>query len=71
MYATRAALMYDTLSVARPAVLVIHDDGHDDGEALEVRARRFEAPGLEVTAALAGVCARAHLEGERLIQRLA
>jgi CheY-like chemotaxis protein len=34
MYATCAAIMYDTLSVARPAALVIHDDG----EALDKEA---------------------------------
>jgi CheY-like chemotaxis protein len=63
MYATCAAIMYDTLSVARPTALVIHDDG----EALDVLTRLFEAAGFEVTTAITGFRAQAHLEGERPI----
>jgi hypothetical protein len=61
MYATCAAIMYDTLSVARPATLVIHDDG----EALDVLTRLFEAAGFEVTTAITGFRAQVHLEGVR------
>jgi CheY-like chemotaxis protein len=63
MYATCAAIMYDTLSVTRPTALVIHDDG----EALDVLTRLFEAAGFEVTTAITGFRAQAHLEGERPI----
>jgi CheY-like chemotaxis protein len=55
--------MCATLSLARPTALVIHDDG----EALDVLTRLFEAAGFEVTTALTGFRAQAHLEGERPI----
>jgi CheY-like chemotaxis protein len=63
MYATCAAIMSATLSVARPTALVIHDDG----ETLDVLTRLFEAAGFEVTTAITGFRAQAHLEGERPI----
>ena len=49
--------------MARPTALVIHDDG----EALDALTRLFEAAGFEVTTALTGFRAQAHLEGERPI----
>lgn len=52
-----------TLSLARPTVLVIHDDG----EALDVLTRLFEASGFEVITAVTGFRAQAHLEGGRRI----
>jgi CheY-like chemotaxis protein len=55
--------MYGTLSVARPTALVIHDDG----ETLDVLTRLFEAAGFEVTTAITGFRAQAHLEGDRRI----
>ncbi|HEX8114411.1 MAG TPA: hypothetical protein VF516_42065, partial [Kofleriaceae bacterium] len=51
------------MSLARPTALVIHDDG----EALDVLTRLFEAAGFEVTTAITGFRAQAHLEGERPI----
>ena len=53
--------MSATLSLARPTVLVIHDDG----AALDVLTRWFEASGFEVSTALTGFRAQAHLEGAR------
>jgi CheY-like chemotaxis protein len=50
-----------TLSLTRPTVLVIHDDG----EALDVLTRLFEARGFEVITAVTGFRAQAHLEGDR------
>jgi CheY-like chemotaxis protein len=55
--------MYATLSLARPTALVTHDDG----EALDVLTQLFEAAGFEVTTAITGYRAQAHLEGERPI----
>lgn len=52
-----------TLSLARPTALVIHDDG----EALDVLTRLFEAAGFEVHTAVSGFRAQAHLEGDRPI----
>jgi CheY-like chemotaxis protein len=49
--------------LARPTALVIHDDG----EALDVLTRLFEGAGFEVTTAVSGFRAQAHLEGERPI----
>ena len=40
--------MSATLSLVRPTVLVIHDDG----EALDVLTRLFEASGFQVTTAV-------------------
>jgi CheY-like chemotaxis protein len=55
--------MSATLALDRPTALVIHDDG----EALDVLTRLFEAAGFEVTTAITGFRAQAHLEGERPI----
>lgn len=55
--------MSATLSLARPTVLVIHDDG----DALDVMTRLFEASGCEVVTAVSGFRAQAHLEGDRPI----
>jgi CheY-like chemotaxis protein len=55
--------MCATLSLARPTVLVIHDDG----EALDVLTRLFEAGGFEVITAVTGFRAQAYLEGNRPI----
>ncbi|MBX3155405.1 MAG: response regulator [Deltaproteobacteria bacterium] len=48
---------------SRPTALVIHDDG----DALDLLTRLFEASGLEVLTAVTGFRAQAHLEGERPI----
>lgn len=53
--------MRATLSLARPTVLVIHDDG----AALDVLTRLFEGSGFEVSTAVTGFRAQAHLEGAR------
>jgi CheY-like chemotaxis protein len=55
--------MCATLSLARPTVLVIHDDG----DALDVLTRLFEAGSFEVITAVTGFRAQAHLEGDRPI----
>ena len=55
--------MCATLSLARPTVLVIHDDG----EALDLLTQLFEASGFEVITAVTGFRAQAHLEGNRPI----
>jgi CheY-like chemotaxis protein len=55
--------MRATLSLARPTVLVIHDDG----EALDVLTRLFESSAFEVITAITGFRAQAHLEGDRPI----
>ena len=47
----------------RPTVLVIHDDG----DALDLMTRLFEASGFEVITAVTGFRAQAHLEGDRPI----
>jgi CheY-like chemotaxis protein len=52
------------LSLARPTALVIHDDG----EALDLLTRLFEANGFEVITAVTGFRAQAHLEGGRPIE---
>jgi len=51
------------LSLVRPTVLVIHDDG----EALDVLTRLFEGGGFEVITAVTGFRAQAYLEGDRPI----
>lgn len=53
--------MRATLSLARPTVLVIHDNG----EALDDLTRLFEANGFEVSTAITGFRAQALLEGGR------
>lgn len=53
--------MCATLSLARPTVLVIHDDG----EALDRLTRLFEGAGFDVLTAVTGFRAQAHLGGER------
>lgn len=53
--------MRATLSVARPTVLVVHDDG----EALDVLTRLLEASGFDALTAATGFRAQAHLEGPR------
>ena len=55
--------MSATVSLTRPTVLVIHDDG----DALDVMTRLFEASGCEVITAVTGFRAQAHLEGDRPI----
>ena len=55
--------MSATLSLARPTVLVVHDDG----DVLDVLTRLFEASGFEVIAAVTGFRAQAHLDGDRPI----
>jgi len=49
--------MYATLALDRPANLVIHGDG----EALDALTQLFEAAGFEVTTAITGFRAQAHL----------
>lgn len=51
------------VSTGRPTVLVIHDDG----DALDLLTRLFEASGFDVITAVAGFRAQAHLEGDRAI----
>jgi CheY-like chemotaxis protein len=53
--------MSATVSLARPTVLVIHDDG----DALDIMTRLFEASGFDVVTAVTGFRAQAHLEGDR------
>lgn len=55
--------MSATVPLARPTVLVIHDDG----DALDILTRLFEASGCEVITAVTGFRAQAHLEGDRPI----
>lgn len=55
--------MRATVSLGRPTVLVIHDDG----DALDVLTRLFEASGFDVVTAVTGYRAQAHLEGDRKI----
>lgn len=55
--------MCATVSMGRPTVLVIHDDG----DALDVLTRLFEASSFDVVTAISGMRAQAHLEGERPI----
>jgi CheY-like chemotaxis protein len=52
-----------TVSLGRPTVLVIHDDG----DALDVLTRLFEASGFDVVTAVTGFRAQAHLESDRKI----
>lgn len=56
--------MCATLSLARPTVLVIHDDG----EVLDVLTRLFEGSGFAVTTATTGARAQAFLEGGRPVE---
>jgi CheY-like chemotaxis protein len=49
------------VALARPTVLVIHDDG----DALDLLTRLFEASGFDVVTAVTGFRAQAHLEGDR------
>lgn len=51
------------MQLARPTVLVIHDDGG----ALDLMTQLFEASGFEVVTAVTGFRAQAHLEGDRPI----
>jgi DNA-binding response OmpR family regulator len=51
------------VSTGRPTVLVIHDDG----DALDLLTRLFEAASFDVVTAVAGYRAQAHLEGDRPI----
>lgn len=51
------------MSLARPTVLVIHDDG----DALDVLTRLFEASGFEVLTAVTGYRAQAYLEADKPI----
>jgi two-component system cell cycle response regulator CpdR len=53
--------MSATVSLARPTVLVIHDDG----DALDIMTRLFEASGFDVVTAVTGFRAQSHLEGDR------
>lgn len=55
--------MSATVSLGRPSVLVIHDDG----DALDVLTRLFEASGFDVVTAVTGFRAQAHLESDRKI----
>lgn len=55
--------MCATVQSGRPTALVIHDDG----DALDLLTRLFEASGFEVAAAVTGFRAQAHLEGDRRI----
>jgi len=55
--------MCATLSLARPTALVIHDEG----DVLDELTRLFEASGFDVTTAITGFRAQAHLESERPI----
>jgi CheY-like chemotaxis protein len=50
-----------TVQLGRPTVLVIHDDG----DALDVLTRLFEASGFDVVTAVTGFRAQAHLESDR------
>ncbi len=56
--------MRATLSLPRPTALVIHDDG----DALDVLTRLFEATGFDVITAVTGFRAQTHLEGDRPIE---
>ena len=55
--------MRATVSLGRPTVLVIHDDG----DALDVLTRLFEGSGFDVVTAVTGFRAQAHLESDRKI----
>jgi len=55
--------MSATVPLDRPTVLVIHDDG----DALDLLTRLFEASGFEVVTAVTGFRAQAHLEGDKPI----
>src|SRR5205814_2260136 len=58
---TSTAIMGATVQLGRPIVLVIHDEG----DALDLMTRLFEASGAEVVTAVTGFRAQAHLEGDR------
>ncbi len=49
------------MTAGRPTVLVIHDDG----DALDLMTRLFEASGFDVSTAITGFRAQTQLEGER------
>lgn len=53
--------MCATLSLARPTALIVHDEG----DALDVLTRLFEASGFDVITAVSGFRAQSLLEGER------
>jgi CheY-like chemotaxis protein len=56
-------MMHATVSLGRPTVLVVHDDG----DALDVLTRLFEASGFDVITAVTGFRAQAYLEADRKI----
>ncbi len=56
-------MMSATVSLGRPTVLVIHDDG----DALDVLTRLFEGSGFDVLTAVTGFRAQASLEADRKI----
>src|SRR5262245_66487749 len=60
---TSTAIIVATVESDRPTVLVIHDDG----DALDLMTRLFEASGFEVMTAVTGFRAQAHLEGDKPI----
>lgn len=55
--------MRATVSLGRPTVLVVHDDG----DALDGLTRLFEGSGFDVVTAVTGFRAQAHLESDRKI----
>lgn len=55
--------MSATVQSARPTVLVIHDDG----DALDLMTRLFEASGFDVLAAVSAYRAQAYLESDRRV----
>jgi DNA-binding response OmpR family regulator len=59
--------MCATVSLARPTVLVLHEDA----ASLDALTQRFEAGGFEVITAITGFRAQADLEGERAIDLVA
>src|SRR5678815_6022556 len=59
---TSTAMMRATVS-SRPTVLVIHDDG----DALDLLVRLFEARGFEVVTAVTGFRAQTYLESDKSI----
>ena len=56
-------MMRATVSLGRPTVLVIHDDG----TALDALTRLFESSGFDVLTAVTGFRAQQHLESDRKI----
>lgn len=55
--------MSATVQSSRPTVLVIHDDG----DALDLMTRLFEASGFDVLAAISSFRAQAYLESDRRV----